>query len=79
MSNRQFFANGKVRIAKTKLALPSTNRHQIPVVAKSLIYTDTQHPESYARIQEIEAPRPLPEEVPEPEKQVRLCHSLPMD
>jgi len=40
------------------------------ILAKSLIYTDTQHPDSYARIQEIEAPKPLPAEVPEPESQV---------
>lgn len=77
MSNQQFFANGKTRISKSKWQLPS-NRHQITVAAKSLIYTDTQHPESYARIQEIEAPRPVPEEVPEPEKQVSLCH-VPMN
>lgn len=30
---------------------------------------ETQHPQSIQRIQEIEAPKPLPEEQPEPEKQ----------
>ncbi|KAL3105626.1 hypothetical protein niasHT_021729 [Heterodera trifolii] len=36
---------------------------------KSRIFSDPQHPSSYARIQEMEAPKPLPEEVPEPDKQ----------
>ena len=42
------------------------------ILAKSLIYTETQHPDSYARIQEIEALKPLPAEVTEPETQVCL-------
>lgn len=40
----------------------------IRFIAKERIFSDTQHPTSYARIQEIEAPKPLPEEVPEPDK-----------
>uniref|UniRef100_A0A914H0K8 Ig-like domain-containing protein n=1 Tax=Globodera rostochiensis TaxID=31243 RepID=A0A914H0K8_GLORO len=36
---------------------------------KSRIFSEPQHPTSYARIQEMEAPKPLPEEVPEPDRQ----------
>lgn len=41
-------------------------------LAKSAILGDTHHPDSVARIQELEAPKPLPEEVPEAEKQVSV-------
>jgi hypothetical protein len=42
------------------------------IPAKSSIYTESQHPDSYARIQEIEAPKQLPEEVPDADKQVNI-------
>ena len=42
----------------------------ISPAAKGVILGQTQHPQSVARIQELEAPRIAPEEAPEAEKQV---------
>ena len=36
---------------------------------KEALLLDTLHPDSVQRIAELEAPRPMPEEAPEPEKQ----------
>nr|CAD2187171.1 unnamed protein product [Meloidogyne enterolobii] len=55
-------------VAENSLGRTETST-QFTCQPKSLIYTETQHPDSYARIQEIEAPKPLPAEVPEPELQ----------
>jgi len=37
--------------------------------SKDALLMDTFHPDSVQRIAELEAPRPLPDELPEPEKQ----------
>lgn len=44
----------------------------LPSSAKDAILGAVQHPKSYARIQEIEAPKPKPQEVPELPKEVCL-------
>ena len=42
----------------------------LPTSAKEGILGQVQHPKSYARIQEIEAPKPKPQDVPDLPKQV---------
>ena len=54
---------------KPKESLPlKPNENSFP--AKGKILGNTHHPESVARIEELEAPKPAPEEAPEAEKQV---------
>lgn len=48
----------------------SPNRFVKFALAKAAIIGQTNHPESVARIREIEAPKTAPEEGPEIEKQV---------
>lgn len=45
---------------------------KLPNSAKDAIVGGVQHPRSYARIQEIEAPRPAPVEIPDAPKEVRF-------
>jgi len=70
MSQQRFFAkNQKIKNYWNYRQNEQNHTHAIP--AKSLIFTETQHPDSYARIQEIEAVKQLPEEMPEADKQVK--------
>ena len=43
----------------------------LPSLAKDAIVGGVQHPRSYARIQEIEAPKPAPVEAPDAPKEVK--------
>lgn len=47
----------------------------LPHLAKDAIVGGVQHPRSYARIQEIEAPRPAPADVPDAPKEVLLFYN----
>ncbi|WKY10685.1 hypothetical protein Q1695_002781 [Nippostrongylus brasiliensis] len=53
-------------VAKNELGEASTTA-SFNVLPRGVIYTDPQHPESWVKIQELEAPKPLPEEAPERE------------
>jgi hypothetical protein len=71
-STRPYFNTGSVLKMREKYS-DSVNSMKILNLsnsAKSRIIGDTQHPTSVARIQELEAPKQLPEEAPEAEKQV---------
>ncbi|KHJ85838.1 immunoglobulin I-set domain protein [Oesophagostomum dentatum] len=53
-------------VAKNELGEAQTSAN-FTVLPKGVIYTDPQHPNSWQRIQELEAPKAAPEEAPEKE------------
>lgn len=58
----------------TSLPQSSLFLNQVTSLAKERILGQTQHPNSVARIQEIEAPKPAPEEAPDAAKVVRFFY-----
>lgn len=72
MSEQRFFAKSQKINNYWNYRQNEQNHTPHTIPAKSLIYTETQHPDSYARIQEMEKmPKQLHEEVPEADKQVK--------
>lgn len=71
-TTKSYFNTGSVSKMREKYSdsVNSMRLLNLSTLAKSRIIGETQHPTSVARIQELEAPKPLPEDVPEAEKQV---------